>query len=129
MQVHASGITQSHKHMKKLILPILFLLITLPHTEARLWIGQDGRVIEGDLIDADDHNVSIRKMPERTKLTIRIANFSEAGRYYIKKFVQKKIHKENIPTIITALHKGKYTTITGDEAKDDDDILTQLEID
>jgi len=75
----------SFGRMKQLILPLLFLLILVPKTDARIWINQHGESFEGELIEADDKSATIRRKIDRKKFKMAIMSLSKADQVYIKK--------------------------------------------
>ena len=76
--------------MKKIILSILSLLIFLSNADARYWTNQEGRIFEGDLVEADDNSVTIRRTSDRRKFTLNLADLSQGDQDYLKELAEKK---------------------------------------
>jgi len=75
--------------MKKIILPLLSLLLLASNVDARFWTNQSGRTFEGDFVEIDDNAVTIRRKSDRRKFTMPIKDLSQADQDYIKKLQEK----------------------------------------
>jgi len=82
--------------MKKLILPLLALLIFLPNVDARFWTNKEGKSFEGDLVDVKGNAVTIRRKSDRIKFTVNAADLSQGDQDYLKGLEEKKKAEEKI---------------------------------
>ena len=80
--------------MKKLVLPLLLLFILLSTADGRFWTNQKGKSFEGEFIEADDNNVTIRRSSDRIKFTMLIKDLSDADQDYLTKLEEEKKKKE-----------------------------------
>jgi len=80
-------------HMKKLILPLLSLLILLSNLHGRIWTSQSGQTFEGELVESNDKNVTILRTSDRRKFTMPISDLSKADQDYIS-----NLNKQNMAT-------------------------------
>jgi len=84
--------------MKKLLLPLLSLLILVSNAEGfekRIWINKEGKSFEGEFVESDDKNVTIRRTRDRIKFTLPISDLSQADQDYLTKLAEeKKIEEE-----------------------------------
>jgi len=98
--------------MKKIILPILSLLIFLPNVDARFWTNKDGKTFEGELVEVKDNAVTIRRKSDRRKFTLNVADLSQGDQEYLTKIEEDKkaeeeAKKEKPKSSKTALPKTK----------------------
>jgi len=80
--------------MKKIILPLLFLLIFLPNADARFWTNKEGKTFEGELVELKDNAVVIRRARDRIKFTVNSADLSQEDQDYLKDLKEKKKDEE-----------------------------------
>ena len=83
------------KHMKKLLLPLLSLLILLPSADARFWTNKEGNSFEGELVEVKDNAVTIRRTRDRIKFTVNVADLSQGDQEYLKELAEKKKLEED----------------------------------
>ena len=95
--------------MKKLILLLLSLLILLSNVDGRIWTNQVGRSFEGEFIETDDNNVTIRRSSDRIKFTMLIKDLSDADQDYLTKLEEEKKKKEE--------ERRKYTILSTNSIK------------
>jgi len=72
------------KQMKKLILPLLSLLLLASTADGRFWTNKDGISFEGELVEVKDNAVTIRRTNDRRKFTMAIGGLSAADQNYLK---------------------------------------------
>ena len=82
--------------MKKLILPLLSLLVLLSNVDARFWTNNEGRSFEGELVSVEDNSVTIRRASDRRKFTMPIKDLSKADQDYIQKMESKITDNESL---------------------------------
>ena len=80
--------------MKKLILPLLSLLILVTNADGRIWTNQHGRTFEGEFIESKDDQVTIRRAFDRIIFTMLIKDLSDADQGYLTKLEEEKKKKE-----------------------------------
>ena len=80
--------------MKRLILPILSLLIFLPNVDARFWTNKDGKTFEGELVEVKDNAITIRRTRDRIKFTVNAADLSQGDQDYLKGLEEDKKNEE-----------------------------------
>ena len=107
--------------MKKLILPLLSLLILLSHADARFWTNRDGRNFEGELVEVKDNAVTIRRATDRRKFTMPITNLSNADQDYLNKLQENK-DVENVNDSLPKTKADLEKWIIGTEWEIDDTI-------
>jgi len=76
--------------MKKLILPLISLLILLPNIYARFWTNKEGKSFEGELVEVKDNAVTIRRTRDRIKFTVNAADLSQGDQDYLKELAEEK---------------------------------------
>jgi predicted phosphodiesterase len=78
--------------MKKLLLPLLSLLIILlSNADARFWTNTEGKQFEGELVEVKGNAVTIRRTRDRIKFTVPIAGLSQEDQEYLKKLEAEKM--------------------------------------
>ena len=80
--------------MKKILLPILSLLIFLTNVDARFWTNKEGKSFEGEFVELKDNAVVIRRSRDRIKFTVNVADLSQGDQEYIKELEEKKKAEE-----------------------------------
>jgi len=80
--------------MKKLILPLLSLIILVSNADGRLWTNQKGQSFEGELVEVKDSAVTIRRASDRIKFTLDIKELSQADQDHLTKLAEEKKIKE-----------------------------------
>jgi len=83
--------------MKKLILPILSLLVLLSNADARFWTNKSGRTFEGEFVGVKDNAVTIRRTIDRRKFTMPLMALSEADQKYIANYKSENDSKNKAP--------------------------------
>jgi len=76
--------------MKKIILPLLSLLLLASTADARFWANQEGISFEGELVEVIDNAVTIRRTSDRRKFTVNIKDLSQDDQDYLKKLAEEK---------------------------------------
>jgi len=76
--------------MKKILLPILSLLIFLPNVDARFWTNKEGKAFEGELVEVKDNAITIRRTRDRIKFTVNVADLSQGDQDYLKELAEEK---------------------------------------
>jgi len=109
MLVRASPITfvnelNLSKSMKKLLLPLLSLLILASNVDGRFWTNKEGNSFEGDFVEVDNNAVTIRRSTDSIKFTMNISDLSEADQAYLERQGVKFYVKSENLTIINNLH-------------------------
>jgi len=79
--------------MKKIILPLLSILIFLPNVDARFWTNKEGKSFEGELVEVKDNAVTIRRASDRIKFTVNVADLSQGDQEYLKKLEEDEDNK------------------------------------
>jgi len=93
--------------MKKILLPILSLLIFLTNADARFWTNKEGKTFEGELVEVKDNAVTIRRNRDRIKFTMNVADLSQADQDYLKELKEKKKAEEEKKRLKGSLPKTK----------------------
>ena len=103
--------------MKKLILPLLSLLILLSNVDARFWTNKEGKRFEGEFVEVKDNAVTIRRTRDRIKFTVPIKDLSQGDQDYLTKLEEEKQAEEESKKEKPKSSKDKLPTSEKDLAK------------
>ena len=77
--------------MKKLILPILSLLLLLSIADARIWTNKKGQSFEGAFVESKDNTIVISRAPDGLNFTVPIKDLSDEDQKYLKDLLETTI--------------------------------------